>query len=45
MTAVTHSAIVVGLDRSDPGRAAAEYAADLANRRQMPLRLIHAFEP
>jgi nucleotide-binding universal stress UspA family protein len=37
--------IVVGLERSEPGRAAVEYAADLANRRQLPLRLVHAFEP
>ena len=45
MNTVTSNAIVVGLDRSDPGRAAVEYAADLANRRHLPLLLLHAFEP
>jgi nucleotide-binding universal stress UspA family protein len=38
-------AVVVGLDRSAPGRAALEFAADTAQRRRLPLRLIHAFEP
>lgn len=45
MNAVTRNAVVVGLDRSDPGRAAVEYAADLANRWHRPLRLVRAFEP
>lgn len=38
-------AVVVGLDRTDQGRAAVEYAADLAHRRHRVLRLVHAFEP
>jgi nucleotide-binding universal stress UspA family protein len=45
VNAVTGSAVIVGLDRSDPGRAAVEYAADLANRRHLPLRLLCAYEP
>jgi Universal stress protein UspA and related nucleotide-binding proteins len=45
MNVVPLNAVIVGLDRSDPGRAAVEYAADLANRRHLPLRLLHAFEP
>lgn len=45
MNAVTRSAVVVGLDRSDLGRAAVEYAADSANRRKAPLRLVHALAP
>jgi len=38
-------AVVVGLDRSAGGRAAVEHAATLAERRHLPLRLVHAFEP
>jgi nucleotide-binding universal stress UspA family protein len=38
-------AVVVGLDRSDQGRAAVEYAAARAVRRHRPLRVVHAFEP
>ena len=38
-------AVVVGLDRSTGGRAAVEHAATLAERRHLPLRLVHAFEP
>jgi hypothetical protein len=34
----------VGLDQSEPGRAAVEYAAEVANRRRLPLRLVLAFE-
>ena len=45
MTTVPRSTVVVGLDRSDPGRSAAEYAAKVADRRNLPLRLVHAFEP
>jgi nucleotide-binding universal stress UspA family protein len=37
--------IVVGVDGSDTGRAAVEYAADLAARRGVPLHVVHAFEP
>jgi nucleotide-binding universal stress UspA family protein len=36
--------VVVGLDQSEPGRAAAEYAAEVAGRRRLPLRLVLAFE-
>jgi hypothetical protein len=39
------STAVVGLDRSDHGRAAADYAAAVADRRHLPLRLVQAFEP
>jgi nucleotide-binding universal stress UspA family protein len=41
----TGHAVVVGLDRSTGGRAAVEHAATLAERRHLPLRLVHAFEP
>lgn len=44
MNAVMGSAVVVGLDRSDLGRAAVEYAAELASRRRLPLLLVHTFE-
>lgn len=43
--AVQPSAVVVGLDRSEQGRAALRYAAEAAHRRHRPLRLVHAFEP
>ena len=42
---MTHKAVVVGLDRSDPALAAVQYAAELASSRRLPLRLLHAFEP
>jgi Universal stress protein UspA and related nucleotide-binding proteins len=45
MNAMSTRAVVVGLDRSDQGRAAVEYAAELASRRHLPLRLVHVFEP
>lgn len=45
MNAMTGRAVVVGLDRSDQGRAAVEYAAELASRRHLPLRVVHVFEP
>jgi nucleotide-binding universal stress UspA family protein len=38
-------AMVVGVDRSDTGLAAVQYAAELASRRKLPLRVMHAFEP
>ena len=38
-------AIVVGVDRSDTGLAAVQYAAELASRRKLPIRVMHAFEP
>lgn len=41
----TACTVVVGLDWSDHGRAAAEYAATVADRRHLPLRLVQAFEP
>jgi nucleotide-binding universal stress UspA family protein len=44
MNAMTRSAVVVGLDRSDHNRAAVEYAAQLASRAHLPLMLIHALE-
>ena len=44
MNGITVSSVVVGLDGSDAGRAAVEYAAELASRRHLPLRLVHAFE-
>jgi nucleotide-binding universal stress UspA family protein len=44
MNAVGVRSVVVGLDRSDTGRAAVEYAAELARRRSLPLRLVHAYE-
>jgi nucleotide-binding universal stress UspA family protein len=37
--------VVVGMDGSDTGRVAVEYAAALAVRRDLPLHLVHAFEP
>lgn len=45
MTVTRERSVVVGLDRSDAGRAAVEHAAELAVRRNLPLRLVHAFEP
>jgi nucleotide-binding universal stress UspA family protein len=45
MNAMSTRPVVVGLDRSDQGRAAVEYAAELASRRHLPLRLVHVFEP
>jgi nucleotide-binding universal stress UspA family protein len=44
MNALTRNAVIVGLDRSDPGRAAVEHAADLANRHHLSLHLLYAFE-
>ena len=44
MNTVPRSTVVVGLDASDPGRAAVEYAAKVANRRNLPLRLVNALE-
>lgn len=44
MTSASGATVVVGLDRSDPGRAAVEYAAELALSQHRPLRLVHAFE-
>lgn len=37
--------VVVGVDGSDTGRAAVEYAAELAARRNVPLHVLHVFEP
>ena len=42
LNVVTRNAVVVGVDQSYAGRAAIEYAADLANSRHLPLRLVHA---
>lgn len=44
MDVTQRHAVVVGLDRSGPGRAAVEYGAELARRRHLTLRLVHAFE-
>jgi nucleotide-binding universal stress UspA family protein len=44
MNVVTRNAVVVGVDHSYAGRAAIEYAADLASSRRLPLRLVHAVE-
>ena len=38
-------AMVVGVDRSDTGLGAVQYAAELASRRKLPLRVMHAYEP
>jgi nucleotide-binding universal stress UspA family protein len=45
MDTVKDSPVVVGLDGSDAGRAAVEYATDLACRAHLPLRLVHALAP
>jgi len=45
MNAVSKNAVVIGMDRSDLGRAAVEYAAEMASRRNAPLRLVHALAP
>lgn len=45
MSTVTRRAVVVGVDRSDPGLAAVQYAAAWASRAKLPLRVLHAFEP
>lgn len=44
MHTVPGGAVVVGLDQSEPGRAAVKYAAEAANRRSLPLRLLLASE-
>jgi nucleotide-binding universal stress UspA family protein len=44
MVVRTRRAVVVGLDRSEAGRAAVEQAAELAARRKAPLRLVRAYE-
>lgn len=36
--------VVVGIDHSPQAQAALRYAADLADKRRLPLRLVHAFE-
>lgn len=45
MRPITRRPVVVGVDRSDTGLAAVQYGADLASRRKLPLRVMHAFEP
>ena len=45
MTRTRSSTVVVGVDSSDPSRAAIEFAADYAARRGLGLRLVHAYEP
>jgi nucleotide-binding universal stress UspA family protein len=44
MSAATIGSVVVGLDSSDTGRAAVEYAAELASRKRLPMRLVHSYE-
>src|SRR5664279_821590 len=44
MNVETSNAVVVGLDGSDLGRHAVDYAAELAGRRHLPLCLTHTFE-
>lgn len=44
MSAATVGSVVVGLDSSDTGRAAVEYAAELATRQHLPLRLVHTYD-
>lgn len=44
MTTESAPAVVVGTDGSDAAQAAVEYAAALAARRRLPLRVVHAFE-
>jgi nucleotide-binding universal stress UspA family protein len=44
MVVGTRRSVVVGLDRSEAGRAAVEQAAELAVRRKAPLRLVRAYE-
>ncbi len=44
MTGHAHS-VVVGVDWSDTARAAIEQAAATADRRHLPLRLVHVLEP
>jgi nucleotide-binding universal stress UspA family protein len=41
---VPGGAVAVGLEESEASRAAVEYAAEVANRRRLPLRLVLAFE-
>lgn len=45
MTATSGQPVVVGLDRSEAGRAAVEHAAELAVQRGQPLHLVRAFQP
>jgi nucleotide-binding universal stress UspA family protein len=45
MNVLTRKAVVVGVDRSDAGHAAVDYAAQFASSRHLPLRLVHAVEP
>lgn len=45
MRSMDRNTVVVGVDRSDPARAAVEYAADLARRRHLRLSVVHAYEP
>lgn len=45
MRSMEKDTVVVGVDRSDPARAAVEFAADLARRHHLRLRVVHAYEP
>jgi nucleotide-binding universal stress UspA family protein len=44
MSAAAIGSVVVGLDSSDTGRAAVEYAAELASRKHLPMRLVHSYD-
>ena len=45
MNAPLYGHVVVGLDRSPQAWAALKYGAALAERRHLPLKLLHAYEP
>jgi nucleotide-binding universal stress UspA family protein len=44
MKSAHRNTVVVGIDHSEPAEAAVHYAADLAERRRLRLRVVHAFE-
>ena len=44
MSSLDHKPVVVGLDDSPQGRAAVDYAAALADRRHLPLRIVHVID-
>ena len=45
MDSTLRRAVVVGLDESSHGRAAADHAAALADRKGLALRLVHGLDP
>ena len=44
MSSSDHKPVVVGLDDSPQGRAAVDHAAALADRRHLPLRIVHVID-